>query len=208
MLLRITYSNTKRFFKNTIENFKSYFPRGYQRLHKTPPCNPFSCSGTRSGVIPHTNHSNRHYKVSEKTTNNHTNAAEISQDQTSSIMNHKEPNLIINQNQVDGTKQDNKKKYSEKYEKDDHDHQVESSMCLVTRKLKELEMMDGYNDLDLVLDIEEVLHYYARLTCPVYRDIMDNFFVDLYSRTFNLSGVDNSLVKNDSFKLKGDVIID
>ena len=72
------------------------------------------------------------------------------------------------------------------------DEEESSSKCLVTRKLKELKMMDR-NNVDFVLDIEEVLHYYSRLTCPVYREIMEKFFVEMYSGTFNFSGFDNSV---------------
>ncbi|THF98979.1 hypothetical protein TEA_022301 [Camellia sinensis var. sinensis] len=50
---------------------------------------------------------------------------------------------------------------------------------MLAEKIRELEMMD-MNDVDHVLDIEEVLHNYSRLTCPVYLDIVDNFFVDMY----------------------------
>lgn len=46
--------------------------------------------------------------------------------------------------------------------------------------MKELEIMD-MNDVDHVLDIEEILHYYSRLTCPVYLDLVDTFFMDMYS---------------------------
>ncbi|KAI8026037.1 hypothetical protein LOK49_LG02G00967 [Camellia lanceoleosa] len=51
---------------------------------------------------------------------------------------------------------------------------------MLAEKMRELEMMD-MNDVDHVLDMEEVLHNYSRLTCPVYLDIVDNFFVDMYS---------------------------
>lgn len=51
---------------------------------------------------------------------------------------------------------------------------------LVAKKLKELEMVDASN-IDHVLDIEEVRHYYSLLTCPVYTDIVDNFFVEIYA---------------------------
>lgn len=50
----------------------------------------------------------------------------------------------------------------------------EERISLVTEKLKEMEMMDGGN-VEHVLDIEEVIHYYSRLTCPAYRRIIDKF---------------------------------
>lgn len=61
----------------------------------------------------------------------------------------------------------------------------EEKGCLVTRKLRELEMMDVSN-VEHVLDIEEVLHYYSRLTCPAYLDIVDKFFMEMYSELINL----------------------
>lgn len=49
----------------------------------------------------------------------------------------------------------------------------------LAHKMKELEMFD-MNDLDHVMDVEEVMHYYSRLTCPLYLDIVDKFFMDVY----------------------------
>lgn len=55
---------------------------------------------------------------------------------------------------------------------------------LVEKRLKELEMLDKSN-VEHVLDIEEVLHYYSRLTCPAYVDIVDSFFMDMYAELLN-----------------------
>ncbi|KAK1417325.1 hypothetical protein QVD17_26452 [Tagetes erecta] len=179
MLLRITFCNTKRFLKNTIHTFKSYFAGGYQKLPKTPPCNPFSCTGSRL----HVTRFNHGYTQPETITNHRTKTAATVKELVTS--NFKEPNYEVDHN---NTKKEKKKKSI--YE----EGEVGSSKCLVTRKLKELEMMDQ-NNVDLVLDIEEVLHYYSRLTCPVYRDIIDKFFVEMYSGTFVMSRVDNSVSK-------------
>ncbi|GMP79674.1 hypothetical protein CsSME_00035124 [Camellia sinensis var. sinensis] len=51
---------------------------------------------------------------------------------------------------------------------------------MLAEKMRELEMMD-MNDMYHVLDIEKVLHNYSRLTCQIYLEIVDNFFVDIYS---------------------------
>ncbi|KAL2539237.1 Uncharacterized protein Adt_00215 [Abeliophyllum distichum] len=59
---------------------------------------------------------------------------------------------------------------------------VESNSQIVNglaQKMKDLEMFD-MNDLDHVMDMEEVMHYYSRLTCPLYLDIVDKFFMDVY----------------------------
>lgn len=64
----------------------------------------------------------------------------------------------------------------------------EERRSLLAKKLKELENMDimRNNIVENVLDIEELLHYYSTLTCPVYIDIFDKFFVGIYSDLFHL----------------------
>ncbi|KNA17227.1 hypothetical protein SOVF_082080 [Spinacia oleracea] len=52
---------------------------------------------------------------------------------------------------------------------------------MLAEKMKELEMMDDVGDVDHTLDVEEALHYYSRLTCPEYVDIVNNFFMDMYA---------------------------
>ncbi|GKB85791.1 hypothetical protein Tco_0958063 [Tanacetum coccineum] len=51
---------------------------------------------------------------------------------------------------------------------------------VLEQKMKELEMMD-MKDEEHVLDVEEVLHYYSLLTSPIYQDLVDKFFTDMYS---------------------------
>lgn len=63
---------------------------------------------------------------------------------------------------------------------------------LLAQKLKELEMMDVSN-VDHVLDIEEVRHYYSRLTCPAYLDIVEKFFMDMYTEFFGPPGTPRSV---------------
>ncbi|XP_060205784.1 uncharacterized protein LOC132633401 [Lycium barbarum] len=48
------------------------------------------------------------------------------------------------------------------------------------QKMEELEMMEG-EDIDHVLDVEEVLQCYSLLSSPVYVDIVDRFFMDMYT---------------------------
>lgn len=54
---------------------------------------------------------------------------------------------------------------------------------ILAKKMKELEMLDAYN-MDHVLDVHEVLYHYSHLTCPVYLDIVDKFFVNMYPDFF------------------------
>nr|GEY65899.1 hypothetical protein [Tanacetum cinerariifolium] len=129
-------------------------------------------------------HFNHIYRGPENTPNHHA--------KVTTTMKVKEPiRMIMNTDhyEVDSANSQEQKKKDEE--------ESSSSKCLVTRKLKELEMMDR-NNVDLVLDIEEVLHYYSRLTCPVYREIMDKFFVEMYSGTFCFSGRQMLLVGGES----------
>ncbi|OWM76479.1 uncharacterized protein LOC116200696 [Punica granatum] len=50
----------------------------------------------------------------------------------------------------------------------------------LSKKMKELGMVE-LRDMEHVLDVEEALHYYSRLTSPVYVGIVDKFFLDMYS---------------------------
>ncbi|KZV56101.1 hypothetical protein F511_06118 [Dorcoceras hygrometricum] len=62
--------------------------------------------------------------------------------------------------------------------------QEESSFLAVhalAQKMNDLELMDVNDDEDQVSDLEEVFHYYSLITCPVYLEIVDRFFMDMYS---------------------------
>ncbi|GLJ29738.1 hypothetical protein SUGI_0586840 [Cryptomeria japonica] len=48
------------------------------------------------------------------------------------------------------------------------------------KKLKEIVVLDN-NSVEDVLDIEEFLHCYSRLTCPFYIDMVNRFFLDISS---------------------------
>ncbi|XP_049414168.1 uncharacterized protein LOC125876922 [Solanum stenotomum] len=72
-----------------------------------------------------------------------------------------------------------KKKYEEKRIRDERSY-------LVAQKLNELKMLENYKD-EHALDIEQVLYYYSRLTCPAYVEIVDNFFMQIYSELFGAS---------------------
>ncbi|XP_068653536.1 uncharacterized protein [Aristolochia californica] len=52
--------------------------------------------------------------------------------------------------------------------------------CTVADRLKKLEQLDASN-VEHVLDIEEVLHYYSRIKCPFYVDIFNKFFMEMYA---------------------------
>ncbi|XP_019058098.1 PREDICTED: uncharacterized protein LOC109116676 [Tarenaya hassleriana] len=50
----------------------------------------------------------------------------------------------------------------------------------LAQKMKDYNMMDMRDDTDHALDIREALRCYSRIRSPVYLDIVDNFFTDMY----------------------------
>ncbi|KAF8393365.1 hypothetical protein HHK36_021608 [Tetracentron sinense] len=195
MLLRNSISHTKKFFRKTLQNFKSFIYGGYQKLPKTPPFNPFSCGGDmnihqsfRELDNFYTDFSNRWESVEDKSKKRNKNkimSAKQSMEEDAyegSFMKFAKWSPVKSKLEV--RREEGKKMRST------HEGGSEGESCshcvregrsyLVTQKLKELEMMDA-NNMDHVLDIEEVLHYYSRLTCPVYVDIVNKFFMEMYS---------------------------
>lgn len=173
MLLRSTISSTKRFFKTTIQNFKSFLTGGYERLPKNPHFNQFSHGGAIADLktCPSLGELDTFYT-------DFTNQWE--QAQTKGKLKNTEclPKDLANGGR-DSTRE----------EKETAPKQVkakEEGRFLVMQRLKELESMDTGN-VDHVLDIEEVLHYYSRLTSPAYLEIVDRFFMQMYSEFFQSS---------------------
>ncbi|KAL1356670.1 hypothetical protein HN51_008656 [Arachis hypogaea] len=182
MLLRSSISSTKKFFQKTIKNFKSFFspPEYYQRLPKSPPRPPH-----------HNNHNPFSYPL-DMDTNTTTSYQELGLDHNH---HHNYYNSDFNE-EWDNSEQEKKAiivKRSKQAEKKKNHHNEEygnrnqkkkdCSSFIVEEKLRELEMLDISN-VEYVLDIEEVLHYYSRLTCPAYLQIVDSFFMQIYSEFF------------------------
>ncbi|XVF34831.1 hypothetical protein REPUB_Repub18cG0092200 [Reevesia pubescens] len=186
MLLKNSISNTKKFFQKTLKSFKSFFSGGeaepYQKLPKSSPYNPYSFATTTAGVdmnIPQTSN----YQDLEKFYSDFA-ARWDSDNGKTEKRNKKKTGETKEGNNESFTTQRSEENTGNKVEKRKEDYSYskskrESRNLSVAQKLKELEMMDMSN-VDHVLDIEEVLHYYSRLTCPAYLEIVDMFFMDMY----------------------------
>ncbi|XP_010249740.1 PREDICTED: uncharacterized protein LOC104592209 [Nelumbo nucifera] len=202
-------TKTKKFLRNTIQSFKSLFLSGggggYERLPKSPPSNPFSCAGEDS-IITH-----QSFRELDKFYTDFTKQWDSNQDKArkknkKTAMATKEPmkegDVYINGSFMKFVKQSTPaKSKNEDRRKDNEKRSIiranggrkqgqscssgvrERGSYLMAQKLRELEMMD-VNDVDHALDIEEVIHYYSRLTCPAYLDIVDKFFMEMYSELF------------------------
>ncbi|KAJ8644724.1 hypothetical protein MRB53_006472 [Persea americana] len=197
MILRDSFSKAKKLFHNTIQTFKTMLSNGYERLPKTPPSNPFSCAA--KSKLHHSfrdldSFSNGRYgddpdeRTKKKSTTKKIKTPwdENKQDPlyNGSFMKFARANLVEEREK----EKHHIRKQSEDYRKagesrgessSSFSRRVETS-CAVTQRLKELELMDMSN-VDHLLDIEEVLHYYSKITCPFYVDIVNKFFMEMYT---------------------------
>ncbi|XP_059433488.1 uncharacterized protein LOC132166655 [Corylus avellana] len=156
MLLRNSISSTKKFFRKTLQSFKSLFSGDYQRLPKTPPHKQESEVEVYSGSF---------MELSPK----------------------KKKKNLVERREPEYHNHGDQRKIREDYSCSKRRTRGGKTNWLVVQKLRELEMLDMSN-VDHLLDIEEVLHYYSRLTCPAYLDIVDKFFMDMCAEFFGAAG--------------------
>lgn len=183
MLLRTSISKYKKFFQNTLNNFKSLFSRSYQKIPKTPPHNHSSYNDLEKFYSDFTEKWDSEKGKSKKRRKNKVmlSSSTTKQEEELHVHNHNE-NLVA----LNNAKEKNEMEKSEELDGEQCKQDSSSmfnSKSMVEKKLKELEMLEMSN-VDYILDIEEVLHYYSRLTCPSYLEIVDKFFVEMYSEFF------------------------
>ncbi|CAJ1951785.1 unnamed protein product [Sphenostylis stenocarpa] len=210
-MLLSSISSTKKFFQKTIKNFKSFFSPGYQRLPKASPHSVSSAMDMTSNTSyqdmeklytdfsdqweSETEKARRRIKkkaVSRLPSKQESEVYSGSYISLSNASHAQKKNKVGKKEEDDGNNQNNKRILTLEKGR----HQKESSFmsmcmkehryCMVEQKLRELEMLDMSN-VEYILDIEEVLHYYSRLTCPAYLDIVDKFFLEMYSELFGPS---------------------
>ncbi|XP_060675983.1 uncharacterized protein LOC132805136 [Ziziphus jujuba] len=192
MLIKETINKRKNFFHKTLQNLKSFFLGGYQKLPKSLSFNPFSCA---SGKLK--NYKGDHYytdfydeweshldKLSKRDGNDTTASKDVMKEENTSG-----GNIIFPEPSPVKTKQEGGLKEKKKIGgsnlgkvKESNAQKMNSGGYALAQKMKELEIMDA-GDVEQVLDIEEALHYYSRLKSPVYVDIVDKFFMDMYSES-------------------------
>ncbi|KAL2342522.1 hypothetical protein Fmac_003807 [Flemingia macrophylla] len=194
-------SNTKKFLQRSLENFKSCFSPGYEKLPKTPPHSQFSCSvATASFLNMDNNDNNPCYKelvkfysdfkqwdsekekgIGRRRSKKKGKGEAYNNDESFIGLNNINASHEHKKNEMaKGEECHEKKKNRNEKGKQQKDS---SSMGMVEKKLREMEMLE-MSDVDYVLDIQEFLHYYSRLTCPLYLQIVDKFFMQVYSEFF------------------------
>ncbi|KAF2323359.1 hypothetical protein GH714_034834 [Hevea brasiliensis] len=184
MQLRESIQKTKTFFHKTFQNLKSLCFGGYQKLPK-----PFSCA--TSSTKNH--HTDQYYtdfcnewecdleKAMKRKKNGIPLSKELAREEDgcngSSL---KLPTSPLKKKEEGIKEEKSKKRFNSRNQEKCSDKKNEGGNALA-KKMKELEMIDG-SDMEHVLDVEEALHYYSRLKSPVYVDIVDKFFTDMYKQ--------------------------
>lgn len=186
MQLRDSIQKTRNFFNKNLQNLKILLLGGYVKLSKSTSFKSFSCGSKNQS----SNHQTERYcvDVCEEWVSDHQ-VKDIKETDNSVVVS----KLGASRNAESSNKlvksPPRKKEYGVKEEKNKKDskirkgEQCSKSMNELAKRMKELEMMDA-SDMEHVLDVEEALHYYSRLKSPVYVDIVDNFFMNMYTELY------------------------
>ncbi|KAM6556497.1 hypothetical protein CsatB_003516 [Cannabis sativa] len=193
MLLEETIHRSKSLVKKTIQNFKSFFFGGYQKL---PNFNAFSCGSSKMKSCKTDQIYSDFYEeweshyLDEMMSKKDNNVATTLQEQMKEEDNNACSGSLTKFSQKSPVKtkqelgiKEKKKKIGSSYlgkGKESNSKKTNTGGHVLAQKMKELEMVDAA-DMEQALDIEEALHYYSRLKSPVYLDIVDKFFLDMYS---------------------------
>uniref|UniRef100_A0A7N0TIB0 OVATE domain-containing protein n=1 Tax=Kalanchoe fedtschenkoi TaxID=63787 RepID=A0A7N0TIB0_KALFE len=187
MPLRRTRKKTSEFFKRTIKGLKSIFHHGRQTEDaKAPqPRKPFSCS-SRTMISKDVCVKGEYYSDRWMDEYGHGSSAIATKDKVI-VVSTREQNNNVGLSKECFKKDEDWPKDDAMMRKMDQGVEKEDDGCLkkqgsyrFSQRMKELEMLE-FKDVDHVLDVEEVLHYYSRLRSPVYLDIVDSFFTDMYA---------------------------
>ncbi|KAJ7962997.1 putative ATP-dependent RNA helicase DDX11-like protein [Quillaja saponaria] len=189
MLIRETIQKTKIFFHKTLKNFKILLFGGYQKLPRSLSFHPFSCSSAHRRTYSKDNFYKDLYDeweaelLSMKKTNNDGILASkkpvIENDASKgSFMQFSKKNPV--KNKQEGRAMERNKNTQLGKVEDLCSQKKNGGGHVLAQKIKDLEMMDA-GDVEQVLDIEEAIHYYSCLKSPVYQNIVNQFFMDMYS---------------------------
>lgn len=214
MLLKETIDKSKNLFHKTLQNLKSSFFGGYQKLSKSLSFNPFYCGCGKLKNCKADQYYTDFYdeweshldKISKRASNATVASKDVMKEENACI-----ESIVFPKQSPVKTKQDaglkEKKKIGSshlgKAKESNAQNMVNSGGFALAKKMKELEMVDA-GDVEQVLDIEEALHYYSRLKSPVYVDIVDKFFTDMYTESSippAPASINNSKRRFGSFRL-------
>ncbi|CAN0858602.1 hypothetical protein LINGRAHAP2_LOCUS7347 [Linum grandiflorum] len=228
MQLRESIEKTKTFLQTTLLNLKSLLFHGYHKL----PRPHFSCGNGSNTTNPdhladheyYTNFCNELECDLDKIMRLNSNMVPASKGDIQPIFHAVSPlqvsNSPVKEDKNSSKKSSHCKVYGVEEEEEEEAEEEEQGSSnrkkkkkktkkkssnedsyLLARKMKELEMMD-VSDMEHVLDVEEAIHYYSRLKSPVYLDIVDKFFTDIY-QDFSISHPSSTVTVNSSKRRLG-----
>ncbi|KAB2612823.1 ATP-dependent RNA helicase DDX11 [Pyrus ussuriensis x Pyrus communis] len=163
MVLGNTIAKSKKLFRKTLGNLKSFFCGGYKKLPKTISFNPFYCGRDLKYQHPTDHFYADFYDEWESTLGN----------RQCSPKKIKQEGGLMQMKQTGSS-------HLQKGEARASSQNANAESYTLARRMKEFEMVDS-GDVEQVLDVEEALHYYSRLKSPAYLDIVDKFFLDMYA---------------------------
>lgn len=170
-----------RFLRKSLGSIKSTICFGkYQNLpnNNTPLLSPFSCSLHRS--CPQDSQTEETYSVISC--------------ESAAVAETRDESLI---NKVQHKKKPKKNKVAEPLE------EAKRRGNMLAQKMKDFNMVD-LRDVEHASDVQEALRCYSSIRSPVYLDIVDNFFTDMYyefSDPLTNSSIKGSRRKAGSFRL-------
>lgn len=176
VVIKQTFTKTKKFFQSRFRNLKSFLQGSYRNtpspLAKTIFSNSIKINYKAQDLdCLYKSFSNRWVHESN----------EVSKRTEEIFLVPKEERKGDDQSVADYKLEDLKEEKKVSY-KSIRKQEKEASFIAanaLAHKMKQLEMID-INDVDNVMDVEEVLHYYSRLTSPVYQEMVDKFFMDMH----------------------------
>ncbi|XP_016479167.1 uncharacterized protein LOC107800498 [Nicotiana tabacum] len=174
MQLKKSFHKTKNLFLKTLHNLKSFLFKGQHKLPKVCHFNPFFSGSNRipNSIIQELDDFYRDFSQQWE----HGDQNEVLE--RNSICEESVENSMENQERM---RKEEKRRATFNEEKiGDAFFKNTSKGQILAQKMKELDLMDE-EDLNQMLDIQEVLHYYSHLNCPFYLDIVDSFFMDMYN---------------------------
>ncbi|KAL5576429.1 hypothetical protein UlMin_018128 [Ulmus minor] len=185
MLLKETIQKSQDFFHKTFRNLKSLFFGGYQKLPKSLSFKAFSCGGgklqsckTDQFYADFYDELESHLDKVNKTDTKVVVAAEEVMTEGNAGP---ESFVKLAKAKHEGSLKEKKTGISHLGKgRESNSQKTDAGGYVLAQKMKELEMIDA-GDMEQALDVEEAIHYYSRLKSPVYLDIVDKFFTDMYS---------------------------
>ncbi|KAF8095085.1 hypothetical protein N665_0341s0013 [Sinapis alba] len=172
-----------RFLRKSLGSIKSTICFGkynnFPNNNNTPLLCPFSCSLSRRCAIQDSKTEETYSVISCEST-----AVAETRDES-----------LINKNQH--KKKKTKKKVAEPLE------EAKRRGDMLAQKMKDFNMVD-LRDVEHASDVQEALRCYSSIRSPVYLDIVDNFFTDMYyefSDPLTTSSIKGSRRKAGSFRL-------